>query len=170
MCLLYSQANAAVDPVKMAKKLAGWVLVAQQYTQAMNKVLSTHVSKRKSAFEQMLTSLTPAKAVLEHMDMSDYLDGTLVVWRNKQNVFGVSKTDPQSLTCSCCGTSHRFSRLDRVLFHLMSKKHHAKCKEQLDSAVQARSQNLLDEHCKSVSSNCNLHISCMISDEFSNDD
>ena len=142
-----------MDPVKMAKKLAGWAIIAQQYAQAMNKVLATDVLGRNSAFERMLTNLKPPKVVLEKMNMGDYLDGTLVVWRNKQNIFSLSKDDPQSMTCFCCGTSHRFSRLDRVLTHLMSKKHHAKCKEQLESADQERSQNLLNEHCKADASN-----------------
>ena len=118
MCLLYSQVNA-VDPVKTIKRLAGWVEVAQQYVQAMNIVLQTEVSGRNSAFEKMLTSLRPPKTVLEHMNMSDYLDGSLVVWENKQNVFSHTKDDPQSLTCFCCDTSHRFLRVDRMLIHFV---------------------------------------------------
>jgi hypothetical protein len=43
-------------------------------------------------------------------------------------------------------------RLDRVLIHMMNKKHHAKCKA-LDQAVsQARSQDVMHDQCKSSAS------------------
>ena len=143
-----------VDPVKTGRRVAGWVQIAQTYVEAMNKVLKTNVSERCSAFSAMLESLRPSKVVLDHVKMSDYLDGTLVVWRGTQNVFSPNKKDPQSLMCTCCGTSHKFARIDRVLIHLMSKKHHVKCKEQCEALTQARSQNLLNEHCQAASSTC----------------
>ena len=157
MCLLCSQANAHtgagnVDPIKLAKRLAGWVVTAQKYAQAMNMVLTTAVHERSFAFEKMMTSLKPPKTVAGHMNLSDYLDGTLVVWRKKENIFSPTKDEQHCLTCVCCGTSHRFSRIDRVLMHLMSKKHHAKCKEQLEAAAKTRSQNLLNDHCKVAAS------------------
>ena len=145
-----------MDPIKLAKRLAGWVINTQKYAQAMNTVLQTGVGERNAAFHKMMKCLNPAKTVADHMNVSDYLDGTLVVWRKKQNIFSPAKNDPEALTCDCCRTSHRFSRLDRVLIHLMSKHHHAKAKEQFEAETQARSQQILSDHCKSASSKYEL--------------
>lgn len=149
---LQTRKSKQLDPVKLSKKAAGWASVAQAYVGAMNKTLKTPVSKRGSAFDEMMTRLNPPKAVVDIMRKSDYIDGTLVVWRRKQEVFSPTEGKPGHLTCACCGTSHSFGRLDRVLIHLMSKNHHAKCREQDEALSKARSKEVLDEHCKASTS------------------
>ena len=124
----------------------------QQYANVMDKVLTTAIDSRSAKFREMLKTINPPKTVAEVIKLSDYLDGTLVPWRRKQNIFTLTKDKADCLTCTCCGTVNRFGRLDRVLLHLMSKKHHQKCKEKDDTVAKERSKELLNDHCKAAAS------------------
>ena len=110
LCLQEADKSPTADPVKLRKRIGGWVTVVQEFVMAMNKVLRSPVSKRCAAFDDMMTSLNPSKEVVKIMRKSDYLDGTLVVWRRKHNIFSPTEGKPVRLTCACCDTSHSFAR------------------------------------------------------------
>lgn len=160
--LSQSAETAVLDPLKVVKRVSGWVKAAQLYVVEMNKVLRSPVNKRSSAFEKMISILAPPKTVLEIMKLSDYLDGTYQIWARKDDVFMRTEKKLGHLTCTCCDTTHHFGRLDRTLMHIMSKNHHAKVKKQAQAVSQARSQNILNEHCKSSASKSYLlaHVYC----------
>ena len=132
---------------------------AQRYAVGINKVLLSDVSDRKGAFEEMLATLQPPKNVLTTMSVSKFLDGTFAVDRSKSTVFILTKNKPGTLTCTICGTEHKFQKQSRALRHLTCKAHHDVLKKKADAAARQRSQEMMNEQTATFASNLidNIH-------------
>ena len=70
--------EALPEHLRLHKRLSGWVSIAQQYANTMNKVLTTSIDSRSAKFQEMMKTINPPKTVAEVIKLSDYLDGTLI--------------------------------------------------------------------------------------------
>ena len=120
-------------------------VLVQMWVRAINEVLMTARRKRPAAIKAMVEKLNPPKFVKINNDI--FLNGDLVAWDAPENVL---ETVPGklSLRCTVCDEVYKWSGVERVIKHILSKSHHKCCKQKLKAKETARAKALLDEQIK----------------------
>ena len=74
------------DPIKLARKHAGWIVTVQSYVSSMNSVLSCVPAKRTAALKQLVAKLNPPLFVMPSLIVQSFLDGTYQIWNAKDPI------------------------------------------------------------------------------------
>ena len=119
--------------------------VVQMWLRAVNEVLLTARRKRPAAIHAMVEKLKPPKFV--KINHNSFLNGDLVIWDDKENVLE-PVPGKVSLRCTVCEEAYKWSGVERVIKHMLSKNHHKCCKQKLKAKETARAKTLLNEQIK----------------------
>ena len=151
----------SLDPLKVASKFGKYISLSQMYHHAINKILATKISERKSVREKVLQQLPHlSDYVVSNLKVDNFFSGQLVPWTNETPVFEVAKDQSGAMRCTVCEKTFHFAGLSRALYHVTCKAHHQCCKKKKQKSTSASSAAVLQEQMQTT---LGTHeVSCMI--------
>ena len=122
----------------------------------INKVLRTPFCERKKAWASMMQSMKLPRLLEDKLPIRRFLDGQLILWTEKQKIMTPTEGKPGFLTCAACQSDHRWSKADKMFFHLVADTHQRKCQDRLDAAEKEKRQALFEDLCVATTSGADI--------------
>ena len=72
--------SQTLDPLKVARRHARWIITVQSYVVGINKILSCVTAKRATALKQLIVDLNPPLFCLSSLVITRFLDGSYQIW------------------------------------------------------------------------------------------